>query len=137
MISRFVTITGLLAGISALGLGCGIPKDEHQKVKDFNAKLRADLKKSQDAKEAMKKKAMGLADELAKVKAALRKAEGDASSCAGKVKGLEAALAKAKMSEKELAKIKAKMKAQAALNKKLTKSFRAFRWEVAEKRQDK
>ncbi len=100
----------VLGGIWAAG--CGIPKEQHDKALAKNKALQKELDKVRQDKESMQVKMGGLEKDLAEVRA--------------KLKTLNEALSKSKGAAEELAKLKAKMAAQKALNDRLKAQFRGL-----------
>lgn len=109
----------LLSTIAVLGVisatGCGIPKEQHDKVLARNKALQSELDQARKDKESMQVKLGSLEQDLAKVRAKLKELD-----------DLRAALAKSKGAAAALAKLRAKMAEERALNAKLRAQFRGL-----------
>ncbi len=112
---RLLLGTTLTALTAVWAMGCGIPKEQHDKVLAKNKLLRQELAQLRKDKDSMQVKLTGLEADLAKVRASLKEMD-----------DLKAALAKSRGAAAELAKLKAKMAAQKRLNERLRAQFRGL-----------
>ena len=109
----------IFALLGVWSVGCGIPKEQHDKALAKNKALQNDLSKMRQDKESMQVRMGRLEKDLSQVKAAL-----DAKKKA--LDELQAALDKSASAKAELARIKAKMAAEKALNDRLRRAFRGM-----------